>query len=1014
MKNIINKIGIFICLGGLLSTGKLTAQVGTFPTPYCMPQYSQKPCNQAGASNAGGNFINDFINSFNTTGAVNNITNNNSGCNAQNLGGINNYMLWPCPMYLVVNVGQNITCNFQSGNIYAQGCAVFVDWNNDGIFQVPAERVTGTPGVPTAATFAAMNFIVPAVPAGLYRMRVRCAYATPGITIDPCNLYGYGETEDYKLYVGAGPSGGVTGTVTANSPLCTGSALNFTTAYSGTVAPTFMWNGPNSFTSTAQNPSITAVTAAAAGVYTCVLNTGCTTTTITNTVVVNAPTTPTITSNSPVCLGSQLNFTGLGGTTYTWTGPAASAFSSNLQNPNVPAVALTNAGTYTLALTNINGCKSTGTTNVIINPLPIVTVNSPTACLLTSIGLTATGGTAYAWSGPGGYTSNAQNPNIPNAQLAMSGSYTVLVTDANSCTNTAVANVGVIPLPTPAITQNGPVCFGNTLNLNATGGLGYIWSGPNAFNSVIANPSIPAVTLPANGIYTVVAAIGACTAAVTTSVTINPLPTPAITSNGPVCEGKSTIFNGTGGVTYAWSGPAAFNSNSSNPGIVVTGLPCGGTYTLTVIDANGCINSTTHALVVNPLPIVTTSGSTLCVNQTVSLGATGGSTYLWTGPNGFISNVQNPTIPNAVVANAGQYMVVVGSVAGCTNTANQNVIVNPLPVPTAFNNGPICANQVLSLSANGGVFYSWTGPQGFSSTAQNPNLPTTSSAFSGNYQVTVSDNIGCSATIITTALVNPLPMPNILSSKNNGCVPVCVTFTLSTSTALQSIDWNFGDGASLTGTNTGHCYNIAHDYSVVATVTDMNGCVNATAMMVNAYPIPVADFNYAPIKPVFNEDVTFSDASYSANVASWNWYFASTAANTSNVQSPVYAYPEAGNYAVTLVVKSDHGCSDTITKSIMVTEDFGIFVPNTFTPNGDGLNDLFFAKGYGITKFEFEVYDRWGEKLFASTDINEAWDGTMSTKGNKQIKEGIYTWRIKLTNVFGKTKELTGHVTLIK
>ena len=253
-----------------------------------------------------------------------------------------------------------------------------------------------------------------------------------------------------------------------------------------------------------------------------------------------------------------------------------------------------------------------------------------------------------------------------------------------------------------------------------------------------------------------------------------------------------------------------------------------------------------------------------------------------------------------------------------------------------------------------------------------------------------------------------------MATNTKGCAPVCTSFTLANGSSMQSIAWDLGDG-SANGVTVSHCYTTARDYSVVANVVDLNGCTNSTAIMVNVYPIPVADFNYAPIKPVVNEDqVTFTDASYSANAASWNWYFNSTALNTSNLQNPTFVYTEAGANAVTLVVKSDKGCSDTITKSLFVNEDFGVFVPNTFTPNGDGLNDLFFAKGYGITKFEFEVYDRWGEKLFSSTDINEAWDGSMTARGNKQIKEGIYTWRMKLVNVYGKTKELTGHVTLIK
>ncbi|MGZ3885559.1 MAG: T9SS type B sorting domain-containing protein, partial [Bacteroidia bacterium] len=94
-------------------------------------------------------------------------------------------------------------------------------------------------------------------------------------------------------------------------------------------------------------------------------------------------------------------------------------------------------------------------------------------------------------------------------------------------------------------------------------------------------------------------------------------------------------------------------------------------------------------------------------------------------------------------------------------------------------------------------------------------------------------------------------------------------------------------------------------------------------------------------------------------------------------------------------------------------EDFGIWVPNAFTPNGDGLNDIFYAKGYGITKFNMDIFDRWGEKVFSSSDLSDSWDGSRGAS-NKTIENGVYTWLIRVTNVAGKAKELSGHVTLIK
>jgi gliding motility-associated-like protein len=212
------------------------------------------------------------------------------------------------------------------------------------------------------------------------------------------------------------------------------------------------------------------------------------------------------------------------------------------------------------------------------------------------------------------------------------------------------------------------------------------------------------------------------------------------------------------------------------------------------------------------------------------------------------------------------------------------------------------------------------------------------------------------------------------------------------------------------------CYNSAGTYTITANMTDPIGCRNSVSFTVQPYPKPTADFNYAPIKPIEKiDDVNFTDASFGAPISTWNWYFMNTAAATSGLQNPVYNYDAAGNYIVALVVKSDHGCVDTILKSILVGEDFGIYMPNSFTPNNDGLNDVFYGKGFGIKKFEMQIFDRWGEKVFTSTDLNEAWDGSYQAKGGvKTVMEGVYTWRIKLTNTFGKSKELTGHVTLIK
>ena len=304
MKSISKNISITCLLLALFVQTKLSSQALVGPAPFCMPMYGAWaiPCNQGGPSNSAGNWINDFINSFNTTGAVINITNNNSGCNSQNFPSIGqrNYFFHGCQHYLVVNPGQVITCNVQNGIVFGQGNSVFIDWNGNGVFNLPAERVCATAGAIAGPAFhPAMNFVVPAAqPAGTYRMRVRCAWATPGNSIDPCNMHGYGETEDYNVYVGITPPGVITATASNNGALCNGSQLNLNVQTSAqptaAVNFTYTWSGPGGYTANIANPLIASAQPTNSGVYSVTVNPGSCPITVQTTV--NVYPTPTITA----------------------------------------------------------------------------------------------------------------------------------------------------------------------------------------------------------------------------------------------------------------------------------------------------------------------------------------------------------------------------------------------------------------------------------------------------------------------------------------------------------------------------------------------------------------------------------------------------------------------------------------------------------------------------------------------------------------------------------------------
>jgi gliding motility-associated-like protein len=804
-----------------------------------------------------------------------------------------------------------------------------------------------------------------------------------------------------------------TPTAAANNtgPYCAGQIIQL----QGTAGNTYTWTGP-AFASSIQNPTIANATPAMSGTYNFTVDLGgCFANGSTN-VTVNALPTPTAGNNGPLCEGVTLNLSGSAATTYTWSGP--NVFTSNTQNPSIPTVSLSSGGTYTFMVTDGNNCTNSVTTFVVINNNPPLTVNNPTVCFNQTINLSASaGGSTYQWDGPNSFSATGQNVSLTNAQLNMSGAYTVTMTTASGCSNTAVATVSVYPVPVPNIVSNSPVCVGGVLNLNGSGGAVYQWIGPNSFNNSNQNPTVNPVTMNDAGTYTLIASAGSCSASTTAVIVINPLPNPNITTNSPICIGQDINLSATGGTAFAWAGPNSFISSNQTNTITGSSQSNAGTYTVIVIDGNGCTNFTTSNVVVNAQPIVAATGTNVCENMNAPMSASGGTAYAWSGPGGYISSLQNPTIFNVGQAAAGQYTVLVTDANSCTNTAVANLSINPAPTPSIVTNSPICVNDVMSLTATGGTIYQWTGPNGFFSSAQSPTVLGTSAAVGGIYQVTVTDANNCVATTTVNTVVNPNPVPQITSGPNRGCAPLCVDFNVTSTPQASMAYWNFGNGSMANGVlSTTSCYNAQGIYTINATVTDANGCLGSATYTAEVYPKPVADFNHAPIKPIINIDgeVTFTDASHSANIVSWNWYFMNTAQYTSTLQNPTFMYSEPGNYVVALVVKSDHGCWDTLLRPLEVGEDYGLYVPNAFTPNADGFNDVFQPKGFGIVKYELNIFDRWGEKIFHTKDFMESWNGTFQGRGSKLCKEDVYVWLINVTDVFGKSHELKGHVTLIR
>jgi hypothetical protein len=523
-----------------------------------------------------------------------------------------------------------------------------------------------------------------------------------------------------------------------------------------------------------------------------------------------APLAPNAYSNSPVCLGGNLLLscdTIPGASGYLWTGP--NGYTSSQQNPTITNISIVNQGVYSVRAI-ANQCTSfVATTTVSIISTPVATSNSP-LCAGQQLVLAVTNipGATYSWTGPNGFSSNNVNPSKGNVNVNDSGNYSVSLTlPGCGVLGPFTTYVAVNPVPaSPVASNNGPLCIGDNLNLSASSitGASYSWTGPNGFAASQQSPSRPSVITAFAGTYTVTATLNGCTSpAASTAVIINNIPAaPTASSNGPLCVGQTLSLTATPvpGATYRWSGPANFIDSVQNPTRSSVITAHSGTYSV-YAEVNGCASPVASVNVSittsTPTPVAGNNGP-LCPGQTLQLTASAiaGATYSWTGPNGFTSSLQNPSLDTVSLSRAGLYSVTAVT-TGCSisSAGSTNVTINTLPPPPAItSNSPLCDGQALNLNASTitGASYEWTGPNGFSSTTQNPSISSVSNLNAGTYSVTVTvPNCGTSSPANANIIIRRNPVPPSGNSNAPVCVGDTIRFFSSSSTTGPNRTFNW-------------------------------------------------------------------------------------------------------------------------------------------------------------------------------------------------------------------------------
>ncbi len=699
--------------------------------------------------------------------------------------------------------------------------------------------------------------------------------STGGYTFTPNPSYVGSGTTTYTLCnnTGSCSSTTITYTVTGTTPVAVTNSL---TTLQNTVAtgnlstndigggainsPTFTVTQPSSTTGTitvntstggytfTPNPSYVG---SGSTTYTLCNNTGsCSSTTITYTVTGTAPiavTNSLTTLQNTVTTGDlSTNDTGGGAInspTFTVTQPSPTTGTITVNastggytfTPN-PSYVGSGSTTYTLC-NNTGSCSST-TITYTVNSIPSLTISasSSSLCIGSSSSLTVTGANTYTWN-PG--NSNGSSLVVTPSVTTI---YTVTGANAAGITNTQTVSVTVNSLPTlTATASSSSLCVGSSSSLTSTGANTYTWNpGNSSGSSIIVTPTVTTI-------YTVTGTNAAgCTNTQTVSLTVNTLPTAGITnSTGTTtlnCTTTAINVTATGGTSYVWTGGLGSSSTATitNPG----------TYTVTATAANGCSSQSVITVTQNttaPVVSATTSTSSICIGDSVTLAGSGANTYTWNPGNLSGSTVTVSPISTLV------YTVTGTNAIGCSNTETVTVTVNSLPVVSVVaSSTAICDGFSTILTVGGASSYLWNTGATTSTISVNPSSSTV-------YSVTGTDALGCVNSGTVSLVVNALPTLSISSTSTAICSGSTSTLTVS---GANTYLWNTGETASSISVSP----ILSTDYTV--TGTSIAGCESSSTFHLDVTSTPTIVVSSTPVALCSSESGTLT--AIGALTYTWN------------------------------------------------------------------------------------------------------------------------------------------------
>ena len=568
-----------------------------------------------------------------------------------------------------------------------------------------------------------------------------------------------------------------------------------------------------------------------------------------------------------------------------------------------------------------------------------------------SIGTTSNANYIYSWSP----TTGLSDPTVSNPIVNLVNNGNIPLTQTYTVSTSLATSPGVCPT-TDQVNVTVYPQFNSTLNVAICEGDSYSFNGQNLTSAGIYQANL----LSVNG----------CDSIVSLDLTVNPIYSTIVDTS--ICQGSVLTIN---------------SQNLQNSG----------QYLLTFQNQYGCDSVVTLNLSILPLPVISSTLDTICSLDTALLTPSGAITYTWSPVIGL---VDSQGVLTAQLLASTTFLLTGTDANNCANSLTVPVIVNQLPqIQLLSNQSQYCQGDVVNLNASGGITYLWNEFSG------NGNAQSFTAQVSSMYFITGIDANSCSSSDSISIVVNP--NPNLTISPNQEiCEGEIASISVSGANSYQWSPQGSGSQSYFTPNST-------TVYIVIG--TDFNNCASEVITTITVHPKPTASFTANPLITTSDApQITFLNNSIGADLQVFSTGDGTVLDQLDTQLEYTYPFSEA-SYLASLWVQNQFGCLDSTTLVIQIKGDEIFYVPNTFTPDGDEHNHIFypiFTSGFDPANFQMEIYNRWGELIFESLNAEKGWDGFFN---GSECPDGTYAWKIiyKIPE-FDEYKIAIGHVNLVR